>query len=180
MRAEHEDALDIPSAARPRNKRNKTGIIGRVFLFQQGEGLWQIRQQLLASRQNNMMRREHGQRTTAGTAASHQNTPGLSHQRVAFGETSIATLQIRDFVTRVRLADRQTEFAAGEISQLTSVTTDFFPLLAFAQSEQRSRQLFAVCEKLEISLQSSSIFSEQSELFLEARAHRGQPLARLG
>ena len=58
--AEDQDAFDVAGATGTRDERNKARIIRRVLALQECKSFGQIRNQLFAPGENNVMRREDG------------------------------------------------------------------------------------------------------------------------
>ncbi len=107
MRAEDKNALDVARAAGAGDEGNHARIIAGVFLFQQFKRGGQIGHQLFAPRDDDMMRRQHGQRPSAGAAARHQHAAGLRDERVAFGDAGVAAFKLVNVIMFVRETNGQ-------------------------------------------------------------------------
>ena len=91
----------------PVMKRNHARIIPGVFLLQQFKRGGQVGQQLFAPREDDVMRRQHGQRASARAAVRHQHAAGLRDERVAFGDADVAGFKFVNVVIFVRETNGQ-------------------------------------------------------------------------
>ena len=142
------------------------GKSGAYCLLQPGEGGGQIRHKLVPAGDDHVMRRQDGQRASAGAAAGHDHAAGLGDEHVAFGDAGVAFFQGLNVVALVREQGRQAERLAGKPAQLALVAGEALPFFRVADFDQGGLQFVAAGQPLEIRLQVGAVFGEEGELFL--------------
>src|ERR1019366_5236894 len=82
VRAEDEDALNVARAAGAGDEGNHARKIRRVFLLQAGKRGGQVGHKLFSPRDDDVMRRQHGQRASGRAAPRHHHAPRVGDERI--------------------------------------------------------------------------------------------------
>src|SRR5690348_12648937 len=101
MRAEDENLLDVGGAAWAGDERDHAGPAACVTVPQEGKRVAQVRQNLRTSGDDEMGRRENGERTTESRARGEDDRSGASDEAFA---PSDAEVGVRERSAAVALA----------------------------------------------------------------------------
>ena len=172
MRAEHQNALDVAGAARAGHQRDHRGPVPTVQFLQPLERGRQVADQLIASGQHHVVRRQHTQGPASrGPAVDHQRS-GLRHQHIAGGDAGFAGLQLVGHVAAIGEQGGSSQRGRCGVGQRRVVAGDSFPAFAVGDAPQLLMGFGLRRHAPEVGLQFGRGGGEAGQLFLQCGAAR--------
>ena len=162
----------------PVMNERKLGQLGAYRSPDQLVGRGEIGHELPAPRDDNVMRRQNGERAAPGTAATDHDAAGLGHQRVAAGDARVARFEIGDGVARIGDDRGQIQFRGEIEGEGGTVSGDPLPAIAARDGGELRGNLVKRGSFNEFSFQKSGVLREERDLFLNGRADRRKPFSK--
>src|SRR5580658_8039075 len=160
VRTQHQDALDIASAAGAADEGKETGEFVFEFFPNSLQSYAQVGNHLTSARQDDMMWRQDGQRPPARAGSRNEHTAGLRDQSFASRNPGVATFQIIHGITTIRKHFYQSQFFRDGVGQFTRMPTNLFPATGGSQVFYMPGGFACVGAFLKLGLQAFGIGAE--------------------
>ena len=132
---------------------------------------------LAALRDDDVVRRQHGERATAGALRGDEDAAGLRDEGIAAGDGGVALLEIGYGVAGLGEDSGQAELFGEALREGNAMSGDALPLIFNRERGELAGGVLSGGDVAKICFQARGILREEGDLFLEARPDGWQPFA---
>lgn len=180
MRAEDQDALDVSGPARAGDEGDEAREIFPAIVPQDGVGSGEVRHDLGARGEHDVVRRQDGERPPARAQRGDEHAAGLRDERGAFGDADVGLLQFPGGVSVIGAQRREAERGDRHVGQAAGVGGDALPVVFPREFAKARGEFGAVGQQVKLGFEVLRISGEKLKPRLQALPHGRKPLAELG